>query len=155
LQWQAKKEEAPAKKEEVKVEVKAETPKKKAEKGSTTPGKERVKTYPNGLEVHTVSLGKANGQEATPGKRVMMRYEGRLKSNNKVFDSTKGKGPFDFRLGVGEVIKGWDVGVKGMRIGDKRQLVIPPGMAYGREGVRGTIPPNAWLVFDIELVNVK
>jgi FK506-binding nuclear protein len=72
-----------------------------------------------------------------------------------VFDSTKGKKAFEFRLGVGEVIKGWDVGVKGMRVGDKRQLVIPPSMGYGREGVRGAIPPNATLVFDIELVDVK
>ena len=72
-----------------------------------------------------------------------------------MFDTTNGKKPFSFRLGVGEVIKGWDVGVAGMRVGDKRKLVIPPQMAYGSSGVRGAIPPNATLVFDVELVDVK
>ena len=103
-----------------------------------------------------------------------MKYVGRLKSNGKVFDASKGA-PFTFRLGIGEVIKGWDIGVKGMRVGDKRKLVracariatgvglqgscsasqvIPPDMAYGKKGAPGAIPPNAWLEFDIELVNV-
>jgi FK506-binding nuclear protein len=86
-------------------------------------------------------------------RSVQMKYVGRLKSNGKVFDASKGA-PFTFRLGVGEVIKGWDIGVKGMRVGDKRKLVIPPDMAYGKKGAPGAIPPNAWLEFDIELVNV-
>jgi FK506-binding nuclear protein len=77
-----------------------------------------------------------------------MKYVGRLKSNGKVFDASKGA-PFTFRLGVGEVIKGWDIGVKGMRVGDKRKLIIPPDMAYGKKGAPGAIPPNAWLEFDI------
>lgn len=87
--------------------------------------------------------------------QVAMKYIGKLKSNGKVFDSTVGKKAFEFRLGVGEVIKGWDVGVEGMRVGDKRRLTIPPQMAYGAKGVPGTIPGNAWLTFDVELVNVK
>mmetsp|Transcript_28351 Transcript_28351/g.39162 ORF Transcript_28351/g.39162 Transcript_28351/m.39162 type:complete len:384 (-) Transcript_28351:91-1242(-) len=124
-------------------------------KASGTPTRPHVKMFPNGLEVHTVQMGKPGGKEALPGKNVVMNYTGKLKANGKVFDSTKGKKPFTFRLGVGDVIKGWDVGVKGMRVGDKRTLVIPPDMGYGRQGVRGAIPPNATLEFDVELVAVK
>ena len=84
-----------------------------------------------------------------------MRYVGKLASTGKVFDETKGGKVFWFRLGVGEVIKGWDVGVSGMRVGDKRRLTVPPQMAYGKEGVKGAIPPNSTLVFDVELVDTK
>ena len=73
----------------------------------------------------------------------------------KIFDQTKGAATFQFRLGVGEVIKGWDVGVDGMRVGDKRRLTIPPAMAYGKKVIKGAIPGNATLVFDVELVNVQ
>ena len=111
------------------------------------------RTFDNGLEVISVSSGPPEGKAALPGKRVSMQYTGRLKSNNKVFDASKGR-PFTFRLGVGEVIKAWDVGVKGMRVGDKRQLVCPPALAYGSRGAPPDIPPNAWLIFDVELVNV-
>lgn len=103
---------------------------------------------------HTAQ-GAPDGKLAKPGKRVTVRYVGRLKSSGKVFDQTKGNRTFAFRLGVGEVIKGWDRGVEGMRVGDRRQLEIPPQMAYGTSGVRGSIPPNAWLNFDVELVDVK
>lgn len=123
----------------------------------TTPkkGASAVKKFPNGLEVETLAIGKPDGKKAAAGKKVAMQYTGKLKSNGKVFDSTVGKKAFQFRLGVGEVIKGWDVGVDGMRIGDKRRLTIPPQMAYGAKGVPGTIPGNSWLTFDVELVNVK
>lgn len=86
---------------------------------------------------------------------MVVKYVGRLKSNGKVFDATRGSKTFSFRLGVGEVIKGWDRGVEGMRVGDKRRLIIPPAMGYGASGAGKAIPPNAWLDFDVELVNVK
>ncbi|KAF2311754.1 hypothetical protein GH714_026521 [Hevea brasiliensis] len=86
---------------------------------------------------------------------VSVHYIGKLQKNGKIFDSNVGRAPFKFRLGVGQVIKGWDVGVNGMRIGDKRRLTIPPSMGYGDRGAGGKIPPNSWLVFDVELVNVR
>ncbi|CAH8384698.1 unnamed protein product [Eruca vesicaria subsp. sativa] len=113
------------------------------------------KTYPGGLLVEELKLGKPNGKKATPGKQVSVRYIGKLQKNGKIFDSNIGKAPFKFRLGRGEVIKGWDVGVDGMRVGDKRKLIIPPGMGYGSRGAGGQIPPNAWLTFDVELIDVK
>ncbi|EIE23522.1 peptidyl-prolyl cis-trans isomerase, partial [Coccomyxa subellipsoidea C-169] len=94
-------------------------------------------------------------QLAKLGQKVGVRYRGTLAKSGKVFDETKGNKTFSFRLGVGEVIKGWDRGVVGMRVGDKRRLTVPPQMAYGTSGVRGAIPPNATLNFDVELVDVK
>ena len=106
----------------------------------------------NGLEVTDLQIGKAHGKLAKGGCKVRMRYVGKLK-NGKVFDSnTKGQ-PFEFRLGVGEVIKGWDIGVKGMREGDKRRIVVPPELGYGKTRT-GPIPPNSTLHFDVELVKV-
>ncbi|CAL9226791.1 unnamed protein product [Arabidopsis halleri] len=116
----------------------------------------QVRTYPNGLIVEELSMGKPNGKRADPGKTVFVRYIGKLQKNGKIFDSNIGKSPFKFRLGIGQVIKGWDVGVNGMRVGDKRKLTIPPSMGYGPKGVGGgQIPPNAWLTFDVELINVQ
>lgn len=124
------------------------------DEGKSSAKKGTVRKYPNGLEVENVSMGKPDGKQAMPGKRVGMIYIGKLKANGKVFDSNVGRKPFEFRLGVGEVIKGWDIGVNGMRVGDKRRLTIPPAMGYGFKGVQG-IPPNSWLLFDVELVHVK
>ena len=90
---------------------------------------------------------------AKPGKKVVVKYVGKLK-NGKVFDQTTGNKTFSFRLGVGEVIKGWDRGVEGMRVGDKRKLVVPPQMGYGATRT-GPIPPNSELHFDVELLDVK
>ena len=104
-------------------------------------------------ELVTVAQGPPGGKQAKPGKRVTMRYVGRLQSG-KIFDQTKGNATFAFRLGVGEVIRGWDVGVDGMRVGDKRRLTIPHTLAYGKKGVRGAIPGGATLIFDVELVSV-
>lgn len=109
-------------------------------------------TSGNGLEVKNLSMGKPDGKLAKPGCKVRMRYVGML-ANGSVFDSTKKGRPFEFRLGVGEVIKGWDVGVKGMREGDKRRLVVPPALGYGKSRT-GPIPPNSTLTFDVELVQV-
>lgn len=121
-----------------------------------TEGTERVlktRAFSNGLVVEELAMGKPDGQKAAPGKKVSVNYIGKLK-NGKIFDSTVGKKPFSFRLGIGQVIKGWDVGVNGMRVGDKRRLTIPPSYGYGPTKT-GPIPPNSWLLFDIELVSVK
>ncbi|CAM9638741.1 unnamed protein product [Ectocarpus fasciculatus] len=93
------------------------------------------------------------GAEATRGRRVSVHYVGKLKTNGRVFDSSKK--PFQFGLGFGEVISGWEFGVVGMKVGGKRNLVIPPQLAYGKSGAPPTIPPNSTLVFDVQLVGVK
>ncbi|GBG65044.1 hypothetical protein CBR_g49113 [Chara braunii] len=113
-----------------------------------------VRKFPNGLEVRELKMAKPDGKLAKAGKTVLVNYIGKL-PNGKVFDSTVGKRPFAFRLGVGQVVKGWDIGVNGMRVGDKRQLRVPPSLGYGSQGVKGVIPPNSTLVFDVELMEVK
>ncbi|GLT49265.1 hypothetical protein SLA2020_228340 [Shorea laevis] len=115
----------------------------------------QVRTFPNGLVIEELVMGKPDGKRASHGKQVSVHYIGRLKKNGKIFDSNVGRAPFKFRLGVGQVIKGWDVGVEGMRIGDKRKLTIPPSMGYGSQGAGGKIPPNSWLEFDVELIDVR
>jgi FK506-binding nuclear protein len=146
-----KKKEDPAKiKKETTV---AKNEDKKIVAGQVASGNKRVRRYANGFEVEDVKMGSATGKLAKPGKTVLVRYVGRLK-NGTVFDQTKGKATFKFRLGVGEVIKGWDRGVEGMRVGDKRKLIIPPVMGYGSSKT-GPIPPNSELHFDVELVDVK
>lgn len=123
------------------------------EKNEVKPLQER--TFPNGLVIQELGMGKPDGRKAALGKKVSVHYTGKLKKNGKIFDSNVGRSPFKFRLGIGQVIKGWDVGVNGMRVGDKRRLTIPPAMGYGSKGAGGSIPPNAWLVFDVELVDVN
>lgn len=95
------------------------------------------------------------GTEATTGRRVTVHYTGRLTDGTKFDSSLDRNEPFSFTLGGGEVIRGWDEGVVGMKVGGKRQLVIPYTMAYGEEGSPPNIPPKATLVFDIELLNVE
>jgi len=101
------------------------------------------------------------GKEAVKGRTVDVHYTGWLFEANskeqrgKQFDSSVGRGPFSFPLGAGRVIKGWDEGVAGMKVGGKRTLVIPPELGYGARGAGGVIPPNATLVFDVELLDVK
>ncbi|RAL51377.1 hypothetical protein DM860_010879 [Cuscuta australis] len=122
-----------------------------AEEEKPTP----LRTYPNGLIIEELSMGKPDGKRAISGKKVKVHYIGKLQKNGKIFDSNVGKAPFQFRLGIGQVIKGWDVGVIGMRVGDKRRLTIPPAMGYGQKGAGPSIPPNSWLVFEVELVDVN
>ncbi|CAH2077990.1 unnamed protein product [Thlaspi arvense] len=147
--------------EEATVETKTNSSKaEKSKSGSIERNQEDSKasqerTYPNGLIVEELGMGKPNGKKAAPGKQVSVRYIGKLQKNGKIFDSNIGKKPFTFRLGVGQVIKGWDVGVNGMRVGDKRKLTIPPSMGYGAGGAGSQIPPNAWLTFDVELIDVR
>ena len=138
----------PAKKEKKEPAAKPETP------AATNTGKQLKREFKNGMEIVNVAMGAPDGKKAEPGKRVTMKYVGKLQSG-KIFDQTKGSATFGFRLGIGEVIKGWDVGVANMRVGDKRRLTIPPAMAYGKKGVKGAIPGNATLIFDVELVNVQ
>ena len=95
------------------------------------------------------------GAVAQTGQHVKVDYTGWL-TNGKKFDSSVGTGrPFDFMLGAGQVIKGWDEGVVGMKVGGKRQLRIPPDLAYGAKGYPVVIPPSATLIFDVQLVDVK
>merc|ERR1712087_1063108 len=101
-----------------------------------------------GLKAQDVRAGK--GATVTRGKRVNVKYVGTL-TNGKRFDS----GTITFRLGGGEVIKGWDLGVAGMQVGGKRKLIIPPALAYGPRGAPPTIPGNATLNFDVELLNFR
>jgi len=93
------------------------------------------------------------GPEAVRGKTVEVHYTGWL-TDGKQFDSSVGGDPFSFRLGAGEVIEGWDRGVAGMKVGGKRKLTIPPGLGYGRRGAPPVIPPDATLVFEVELLSV-
>src|ERR1700694_2863067 len=106
----------------------------------------------SGLEYTDTVVG--TGDNPQKGKRVTVHYTGRL-SDGKKFDSSVDRGqPFQFVIGVGQVIKGWDEGVMGMKVGGKRTLTIPASLGYGTRGAGNAIPPNATLVFDVELLAV-
>ncbi len=94
-----------------------------------------------------------SGQQAKAGDRVSVHYRGTL-ADGTMFDQSHGRGPFQFNLGAGQVIKGWDEGVAGMRVGGQRKLTIPPEMGYGARGAGGVIPPNATLIFEVELLGI-
>ena len=117
--------------------------------GEITAPKERVTA--SGLRI--TDLEEGTGAEAVAGQTVSVNYRGSL-TNGKEFDSSYGRGPFSFRLGGGQVIQGWDEGVAGMKVGGKRRLVIPPELGYGARGAGGVIPPDATLLFDVELLKV-
>jgi FKBP-type peptidyl-prolyl cis-trans isomerase FkpA len=109
-------------------------------------------TTPSGLTIEDVTMG--SGAAAAAGQNVTVHYTGWLTNGTK-FDSSKDRNdPFVFPLGAGRVIKGWDEGVQGMKVGGKRKLTIPPALGYGARGAGSVIPPNATLVFEVELLGV-
>ena len=110
-------------------------------------------TTPSGLKYEDVKQG--TGELATAGRTVSVHYTGWL-TDGKKFDSSKDRGqPFEFPLGGGRVIKGWDEGVAGMKVGGVRKLTIPASLGYGSRGAGGVIPPDATLVFEVELLGVR
>ena len=127
---------------------------------SSTPASGEGRSNVTQLQMTDGKVG--TGNEAVAGRRVTVHYTGWLydeaKSDHKgrKFDSSRDRNdPFEFRLGGGEVIRGWDDGVAGMKVGGQRTLTIPPDMGYGARGAGGAIPPNATLVFDVELLDVR
>ncbi|MDA0189915.1 MAG: FKBP-type peptidyl-prolyl cis-trans isomerase [Proteobacteria bacterium] len=112
-----------------------------------------VVTTESGLQIEDLTVG--NGATASAGKHVVVHYTGWLTDGRK-FDSSKDRNdPFQFPLGMRHVIAGWDEGVQGMQVGGVRKLTIPPQLGYGARGAGGVIPPNATLVFEVELLDVR
>lgn len=111
-----------------------------------------VVTTDSGLKY--IVLEEGTGAQPQNGQTVTVHYTGTLEDGTK-FDSSRDRGqPFSFKIGVGQVIRGWDEGVGMMRVGDRRQLIIPPELGYGARGAGGVIPPNATLIFDVELIRI-
>ena len=115
------------------------------------PAAGQMVTLPSGLQY--VILVPGTGAPALPGHQVTVNYTGKL-TNGTVFDTSIGRTPFSFMLGRGQVIQGWDMGVAGMKVGEKRQLIIPPSLGYGSNAT-GNIPPNSVLIFEVDLLNVQ
>ena len=116
-----------------------------------------IMTTPTGLKIIDIKAG--TGASPKTGQTCVMHYTGWLYDNaakGKKFDSSVDRNePFAFKIGVGQVIRGWDEGVSTMKVGGKRTLIIPPELGYGARGAGGVIPPNATLIFDVELLDVK
>ena len=111
-----------------------------------------IPAFAGELKIETLVEG--DGFQADKNKKVTVHYEGRLESGT-IFDASKPRGePFSFTIGAGQVIKGWDLGVDGMKVGETRRLTIPPELVYGKNGAGDVIPPNATLIFDVELLSV-
>ncbi len=108
----------------------------------------------NGLIIENMEIG--DGTEAQDYNKVVVNYTGKLEDGS-IFDSSlnPGREPFTFTLGVGSVIKGWDIGVKGMKVGGRRRITVPPELGYGDKGAGSVIPPGATLIFDVDLLEVE
>jgi len=117
------------------------------------PAGEQDVTTESGLKYSDVVVG--NGREAALGDTATVHYTGWLTDGKKFDSSVDRKEPLSFRVGAGQVIKGWDEGVAGMKVGGKRKLTIPPQLGYGARGAGGVIPPNATLIFDVELLGLR
>jgi len=111
-----------------------------------------VKITDSGLKIEEIEAGE--GEAAESGQMVTVHYTGWLLDGEKFDSSLDRNQPFGFALGKGQVIAGWDEGVAGMQVGGKRKLTIPPELGYGKRGAGGVIPPNATLVFDVELISI-
>lgn len=121
------------------------------EDSAPAPDAERI-TTDSGLQYIEVVEG--TGAKPQPGQRVTVHYTGTLEDGTQ-FDSSRDRNrPFSFTIGVGQVIKGWDEGISTMRVGGRRQLIVPPELGYGARGAGGVIPPNATLIFDVELLRI-
>jgi FKBP-type peptidyl-prolyl cis-trans isomerase len=125
------------------------------------PSAQRRASRPARESMHMTDLVIGTGAEATPGQDISVHYtgwlfeEGAPENKGRKFDSSRDRGkPFVFTLGIGQVIAGWDAGFAGMKVGGQRRLIVPPEMGYGARGAGGVIPPNATLVFDVELLGV-
>jgi peptidylprolyl isomerase len=110
-------------------------------------------TTPSGLQYEDIVVGE--GESPSPGQQVTVHYTGTLTDGKKFDSSVDRRQPFVFAIGVGQVIKGWDEGVLSMKVGGKRKLLIPADLGYGSRGAGGVIPPNADLIFEVELLAVK
>jgi FKBP-type peptidyl-prolyl cis-trans isomerase len=121
--------------------------------GKFDAGEPQAEVRASGLRIVELEVGR--GELAEPGQRVVIHYVGRL-VDDSVFDSSRERGtPFEFGLGKGHVIKGFEEGVAGMRVGGKRRLIIPPELGYGESGSGAKIPPNSVLIFEVELLDVQ
>lgn len=135
------------------VEVKKEVVAESTEIVQNSPTSKSMEKDVTELKIEDLVVG--TGAEAVAGKTISVHYTGTLTDGTK-FDSSKDRGqPFEFTLGSGQVIEGWDKGFAGMKVGGKRKLIIPSSMGYGAQGAGGVIPPNATLIFEVELLEVK
>ncbi len=120
---------------------------------NTNEASDNVVTTPSGLKY--IDLQEGTGATPKSGQTVVVHYTGTLENGTK-FDSSRDRGqPFSFKLGVGQVIKGWDEGLSTMKVGGRRQLIIPPELGYGSRGAGAAIPPNSTLIFDVELLRIS
>ncbi|GJE87440.1 FKBP-like protein [Phanerochaete sordida] len=145
------KKEAEKPKAEDKKKEKKEQPKKEEKKEAEKKKAAEVKTLDGGLKIQDHKVG--SGPAARPGNLVKVRYVGKLQ-NGKIFDSNTKGDPFKFKLGKGEVIKGWDMGIAGMQVGGERLLTIPAALAYGKRA-QGGIPANSTLIFEVKLLGIN